>query len=347
MIPPSVPERVDLLIGEMERRRFLCAMSASVLAMPRIAAGQPLGKIHRVGMLNVTASSRPINEQFAPGVIVSRLRELGWEEGRNLSIDYRFSESPDAMSHLSGALIASKPDVVIALGPFPAHALKDATQTIPIVLGAVADPVGRGLVSSLARPGGNITGVSHLVGAGVAGKPAELVREFRPRAQRVAWLINPTNPIFRTGVMDQTIENVRRIRISVQLVEAASAAALPTAFEAAARARADGLVVTADAIFNSAQETIVKLAEKHKLPTVYPHRYFVEKGGLISYGANFVEIYRRTADYTDKILRGAKPGDLPIEQPTTFEMVVNARTARALGLTIPASVRLRADQVIE
>jgi ABC-type uncharacterized transport system substrate-binding protein len=329
----------------MDRRRFLYTMSVGILGAPFVAEAQLPGKIYRVGMLIV--DSRPISEQLPARAITSRLRELGWEHGRNISIDYQSTESSDAVVELSKSLVASQPDVLVALGPFPAHALRDLTQTIPIVLGGVADPVGRGLVPSLARPGGNITGVSHWVGAGTAGKPAELLRDFVPGAQRIAWLINPENPIYQTGVMDRTIENVARLKISIQLARATSAAGLPAAFDAAVRGRTEGLVVTADAIFNAASGAIVKLAAKHKLPAVYPNRGFVDKGGLISYGANFVEVYRRVADYTDKILRGAKPADLPIEQPTTFEMVVNAKTAKALGLTVPASVRLRADQVLE
>jgi putative ABC transport system substrate-binding protein len=327
----------------ISRGAFIAGVTAIVMA--RRADAQSTAKVYRVGMLGV--DRRPTNEQLAPGVIASKLRELGWEEGRNLSIDYRFTESPDAMPQLSTSLIASKPDVLVALGPFPAHALKDATQTIPIVLAAVADPVGRGLVPSLARPGGNITGVSHYVGSSMGGKPAELLKEFVPRTQRLAWLINPANPIYRTGALERTIDQVNKLKVSVHRMEARSAAELPAAFEAAVRARVDGLVVTADSLFNSERDTIVKFAAKQKLPAWYPHRWFVDGGGLISYGANFLEVYRRVAVYVDKILRGAKPADLPIEQPTTFEMVVNLKTAKALGLTVPPSVLLRADQVIE
>jgi putative ABC transport system substrate-binding protein len=244
-------------------------------------------------------------------------------------------------------LIALKPDVLIALGPFAAHALKSATQTIPIVFDAVADPVGRGLVPSLARPGGNMTGVSHYVGAGMGAKPAELLKEFAPRTQRVAWLINPVNPIYRTGVLEQLDEDLKRLKLSRSVVEAKAAPDLPGAFDAAMRARADGLVVTVEYLFSIEWQTVVKLAAKHQLPAAYPHRAFVNGGGLISYGPNFVEVARRTAVYVDKILRGARPADLPIEQPTLFEMCVNRKTATDLGLTIPPSVLLRADHIIE
>jgi putative ABC transport system substrate-binding protein len=328
----------------ISRRAVIAGIAAIVMACR--ADAQSPAKVYRLGVLVV--GRRPTIEALARSPIVSKLRELGWEEGRNLSIDYRYTESPDALPQLSAGLIASQPDVLIALGPFPAHALKDATQTIPIVFGGVADPVGRGLVPSLARPGGNVTGVSHYVGPGMEGKPVELLKELVPRAQRIASLINPANPIYRTGVFERVSERVsRELKVSVQRIEARSAAELPAAFEAAVRARADGLVVTAEALFYSERDTIVKLAAKHKLPATYPRREFVEAGGLISYGANFAEIYRRVAVYVDKILRGAKPADLPIEQPTTFELVVNLKTAKALGLTVPPPVLLRADEIIE
>lgn len=324
---------------------LVAGLTFGILAAPLVAEAQQAGRLYRLGMLGV--DRRPSNEQPTPRIIVGKLRELGWEEGRNLGIDYRFTASPDALPQLSMSLIASKPDVLVALGPFAAHALKDATQTIPIVFDAVADPVGRGLVTGLARPAGNITGVSHYVGPSMGLKPAEILKEFVPRAQRMAWLINPANSIYRTGVLEGRREELKRLKLSLELVEARSAADLSPAFEAAARGRADGLVVTADSIFSTERQTIVKLAEKHKLPVAYPHRWFVEVGGLISYGPNFGEVARRTAVYVDKILRGAKPADLPIEQPTTFEMVVNLKTAKALGLTVPPSILVRADQVIE
>jgi putative ABC transport system substrate-binding protein len=328
----------------ISRRAVIAGIAAIVMA--RQADAQSPGKVYRLGVLVV--GRRPTNEVLAQSPIASKLRELGWEEGRNLSVDYRYAESPDALPKLSAGLVTSKVDVLIALGPFPAHALKDATQTIPIVFGGVADPVGRGLVPSLARPGGNITGVSHFVGPGMGGKPAELLTELVPRARRIAFLIDPANPIYRTGVFERNSDLVmRELKVSVQRVEARSAAELPAAFEAAVRARADGLAVSADSVFYSELDTIVKLAAKHKLPATYPRREYVEAGGLISYGANFPAVFRRVAIYIDKILRGAKPADLPIEQPTTFEMVVNLKTAKALELTVPPSVLLRADQVIE
>ena len=312
----------------ISRGAFIASIAA--IAMVRRASAQPTTKVYRLGVLAV--GRRPSDEALGQAPLASKLRELGWEQGRNLSIDYYYTQSPDAVPQLAMSLIASKPDVLVAIGPFPAHALKDMTQTIPIVFVSVADPVGRGLVTSLARPGANMTGVSHYVGPNMGGKPAELLKEFVPRAQRIAWLINPTNPIYRTGVvMERNVEELSRLKLSLQKIEARSASDLPAAFEAAVRARADGLVVNLDSVFSSERDMIVKLAEKHKLPATYPQRAFVEAGGLISYGANFSELNRRAAVYIDKVLRGAKPADLPIEQPTTFEMVVNLKTAKPSG----------------
>ena len=329
----------------LTRRELFATCSTMLLAAPHLAEAQQAGKVYRVGMLGV--DRRPIKDQTIPATIVSKLRELGWEEGRNLGIDHRFVESPDALPPLSISLIAAKPDVLVALGPYAAHALKDATPTIPIVFYAVADPVGRGLVASLARPGGNITGVSHYVGASMAAKPAELLKELVPRAQRIAWLVNPANPIYRTRGMEQRREQLASRKLALHIVEARSAAELPAAFEAAVRGRADGLVVAADSVFSLERRSIVALAAKHRLPTSYPSRAYVETGGLISYSTSIVDVARRTAAYVDKVLRGTKPADLPIEQPTTFEMVLNVKTAKALGLTVPRSVLLRADHIIE
>lgn len=331
----------------IDRRSFIGSVALGVLAGPLGVDAQQAGKSYRLGVLVV--GRRSVSEPLVQSSIVSKLRELGWEEGRNLGIEHRYTESPDALPRLSGELIASKVDILIVLGPFPAHALKDATQTIPIVFGGVSDPVGRGLVPSLARPGGNI-GVSHYVGPGMEGKLPELLKELVPRAQRLASLINPANPIYRTNAQElaQLRERVsRQLKISLVQVEARSAAEVPTAFEAAVRAKADGLIVTAGALFMAERDIIVKLAARHKLPAMYFRREFVEASGLISYGANFAGVYRRVADYVDKILRGAKPADLPIEQPAVFELVVNVRTAKALGITPPPSLLLRADQVIE
>ena len=321
-------------------------LALGLLAAPLAAAAQQAGKVYRLGVLLVgrQQGAETIRQRFS-----ERLRELGWQPDRNLTIDVRYTDATERLGELAAGLVASMPDVLIAVGPYAAQTLKEATQTVPIVFAQVADPVGRGLVASLARPGGNITGVSHLVGPGTAGKPAQLLKELVPRAERFAYLINPVNPIWRTSVnLQQTLSLMaRELKISVQAVEARSVDEVPPAIEAAVRARADGLIVTADAVFPAVLETIVGLVAKHRLPTHYPGRGYVEAGGLMSYGANFRAVDRRAADYVDKVLRGTKPAELPIEQPTRFELVINRKTAKALGLTIPPSLLLQADQVIE
>jgi putative ABC transport system substrate-binding protein len=330
----------------MISRRSVLLVGAATWAGQLAAKLQAAERVYRVGLLNV--GRRPTSDMLAQGPIVSKLRELGWEEGRNLTIEYSYTESVESVRQLARDVVASKPDVLVALGPFPAHALKDATQTIPIVFGAVSDPVGRGLVSSISRPDGNITGISHYVGPMVSSKSVELLRQILPRAQRVAWLINPANPVFLDGEVErQRADDLRRLNLSLLRIEARSADALSSAFETAARGRADAVIVTADAIFSSERDRIVKLADKYKLPAAYTWRGFVDAGGLVSYGADIADVYRRTAVYVDRVLRGAKPADLPIEQPTNFELAVNLKTARALKITIPRAVLLQATAIIE
>ena len=272
---------------------------------------------------------------------------MGWQEGRNLSIDFRHTIAVDRTDELAASLVAAKPDVLIGIGPYPAHSLKDATRTIPIVLAAIADPVGRGLVASLARPGGNITGVSHLTGTGFSGKERQILMEFLPRADRFAFLMNPANPAWKTSSLRERVDVLRREqKITLDIVEARTVDDIPAAIGAAARLGAKGLIVSADSVFAAALNSIVELAAKHNLPAIYPDRSYVTAGGLVSYGTDYPAVFRRSADYVDKILRGTIPAELPIEQPTKFELLINLKTAKALGLTIPPSLLQRADQVI-
>jgi putative ABC transport system substrate-binding protein len=330
----------------LSRRRFMQSVSVSLLASSRVAEAQPSGRVYKLGVLLL---GRQANAEVVRKAFADRLRELGWQEDRNLTIDVRYTDAQDRLRELASSLVGSTPDVLIAIGPYPAHNLKEATQAIPIVFAQVADPVGRGLVPSLGRPGGNITGVSHYVGTGMAGKPAQLLKELLPRAERLAWLINPNNQLWRTtlNLQEGLAVVARELKISAQAVEARTVDEVPAAIEAAARARADGLIVNADSVFSTVRDTIVRLTAKHRLPTHYPSREYVEAGGLMSYAANFRVVNRRAAEYVDKVLRGTKPADLPVEQPSNFELVINLKTARTLGLTIPPSLLLRADQVLE
>lgn len=328
----------------MKRRAFLSG-TAILCAFPRIVEAQRASRVYRLGILAV---DRQPGADRLKGLYSARLSELGWQEGPNITIDLRYSENTEQVPELAAKLVAAKPDVVIAIGPYSAHALKNATTTIPIVFFAVADPVGRGLVPSLSRPGGNITGVSHFVGTGVGGKSTQVLKELVPRAARFAFLTNPSNPAYRVRRLADDLAAIgRELRVIYQIIEARSVDEILVAIESASRWRADGLIVTPDPVFTTERDTIIANMAKHGLPAVYPDRFYVQRGGLVSYGTDFVALLRRSGDYVDKILRGASPADLPIEQPTHFELALNVKTAKSLGLTIPPSLLLRADHVIE
>lgn len=325
------------------------AVLAAVLALAMFATppgghAQQAGKVHRLGVLLV---GEPELAERLRQLYSKRLSELGWQEGRNLSIDFRQTIAADRTGELATSLVAAKPDVVIAIGAYPAHSLRNATQTIPIVLAAVADPVGRGLVASLARPGGNITGVSHLTDTGFSLKELQILMELLPRAERFAFLRNPANPLWKTVSPLPERLDVSNRKITLEIVDARTVDDVPAAIEAAARLGIKGLIVSADPVFATAQKRIVEIVAKHNLPAIYPDRTYVAAGGLVAYGTDLSSVFRRSADYVDKILRGTKPADLPIERPTKFELVINLKIAKVLDLTIPQSVLVRADHLIE
>ena len=328
------------------RRWLITCLPLATLVAPLAAAAQQQGKMYRLGILVI---DRPQRAEFFKQVYSKRLSELGWHDGRNLGIDLRSTDSADRAAELAASLVAVNPHVLVAIGPYAAHSVKEATRTIPTVFAAVADPVGRGLVTSLARPGGNITGVSHLVGTGRGHKSAQLLKECVPNAQRIAMLINPANPFFGTSetLPEDRRLHVRELALTINYVEARTIDDISPALDAAARSRADAVIIAPDSVFSAARETIISLVAKHKLPAVYPDRAYVQAGGLLSYSTDFIALFRRSADYVDKIFRGTRPSDLPIEQPTKFELAINLQTAKALGLTIPRSLLLRADHVIE
>ena len=300
-------------------------------------------KAARVGLL--TSSTE---ENFAPNIKVFRaaLRELGWVDGQTLTIEARYArERYDQLPDLAAALVTLDVDMIVALASPAIQAAKRATTTIPIVIETLGDAVSTGLVSSLARPGGNVTGVSGF-SPELSGKRLELIRELLPRATRVALLANRPNPA-TTAVLHATEAAAHQMRVQLLVADVASIAALTTAFETIVRQRSEAFVVAADPMLFSQRQQIVELAARHRLPAVYEYRLFAELGGLLSYGPESSERFRRAAVYVDRILRGARPGDLPVEQPSTFELVLNLPTARRLRLTIPPSVRLRADHAIE
>ena len=276
------------------------------------------------------------------------LRDHGWIVGKNLIIDDRYFEShPERAPALAAELIALKPDLLFAGNHLAAAALKSATATIPIVFAAVADPVGLGLVQSLSHPGGNITGFTDQVAGGWIAKRIEVLKELVPSASKIALLINPSDPLHRLRLTDEVPRAAQSLGVTLLTVEATTADELDTAFASATAQHADAIMVFGSPLTFQHAPRVIALAAKHHLPANYHARQFATNGGLIVYGPDYADVFRRAGGYVDKILKGAKPSDLPVEQPTKFELVINMKTAKALGLTVPTSLLLRADEVIE
>jgi ABC-type uncharacterized transport system substrate-binding protein len=274
------------------------------------------------------------------------LRELGYKEGQNLEIVYRSSDGRDQrFPGLASELVRLQVDLILTRGTPAALAAKSATRTIPVVMAASGDPVGSGLVASLGRPGGNVTGLS-LYNVEIYAKRVELLRELVPRLTRIAGLFNMSNPIlpFQWKEVERA---ARSLGIQPQLLDVRRPEDLPRAFDAAAKQRAEALIVGLDGVTQGNLRPIAELAAKQRLPSIYGAKEYVDVGGLITYGVSDLDMYRQAASFVDKIFKGAKPGDLPVEQPTKFELVINLKTAKALGLTIPPSLLQRVDQVIE
>lgn len=302
---------------------------------------QQAEKVYRIGLLGLSSRS----DVTALAALHQGLRDLGYQEGKNLVIEYRWAEGRyDRLPALADELVRLKVDVLVTYATPGARAAKQATTTIPVVVASMGDAVALGIVSNLARPGGNITG-SQSQFPEVMGKRIEMLREAIPRLARVAVLFNPANPALPPAlkVMEVT---ARSLAIELQLIEAASPQDFGSAFAAMAQRRSEGFVVADDPVLRSHGRAIAELAAKRRLPSVGEREYAVD-GGLLAYAVNRHELWRRTAILIDKILKGTKPGDLPVEQPTKYDLVVNMRTAKLLGLTIPSSLLLRADQVIE
>ena len=327
----------------MDRRRFLLTSLAGALVAPLAATAQPAKKIPRIGFLATPAA------EVIKGRVVAfeqALRELGYVSGKSIIIEYRYADGRfERLSNLATELVRLRVDILVAVGANAAHAAKNATTVIPIVIGNAADPVGTGLVTNLARPGGNITGLSDF-NLGVVTKRVELLKEVVPTASRVAVLLNPDNPT--NPLQLKEIQAVApALGVTLLPLEAAEPDDLDRAFAVMRNERPEALIVLGDLMFGTHRRRIADLAIKGRLPTIWAVGENVKVGGLMSYGTNFDDLYRRAAGYVDRILKGAKPGDLPVEQPTKFELVINLKTAKALGLTIPPSLLLRADQVIE
>jgi putative ABC transport system substrate-binding protein len=331
----------------MTSRRALLGGAVAVLAAPRVTWAQPTAKVPRVGYLSGGWARDPVS--LSGEAFRQRLRDLGYVEGRNMILDYRFAEGRlDRYPHLVAELVRFPVDVIVAPGTAAAQAARKATATIPIVIVLAGNPVGDGLIASFARPGGNVTGTTS-VAADIAGKYLELLREAVPTISRVAVLWNPLTPP-HTAHVKQTEAAARTLGLTVQPVSARRPDEIAGAFAAMARAQADALIVLSDAMFDGSRRERMRIADlvtKGRLPTMYTTRELTQEGGLMSYGPSQPDLFRRAAGYVDKILKGAKPTDLPVEQPTKFELVINLKTAEALGLTIPPSVLARADEIIQ
>ena len=322
----------------MDRRTFL-GVTLGTLAAPLAAGAQQAGRIPRIGILRPGSPPDPLVEAFRQG-----LHELGYAEGRNISIEYRWAEGRDErLPSLAADLVRLQVDVIVAGAA--AMAAKQATKDIPIVMPlGFSDPVKVGLVASLGRPGGNVTGLTSL-SEELPGKWMELIKETLPRVSRVAVLWDPVGDPNQVRVSELA---ARSLDVRLQVLKVGRPDGIDGAFIGAKENHAGALIVLGSPIFYAHRPRLIELAARHRLPTIYPQREFVAgSGGLMSYGADYRDQFRRAATYVDKILKGAKPADLPIEQPTKFELVINLKTAKALGLTIPPSVLGRADQVIE
>ncbi len=334
----------------MDRRAFIGTLTSGLLAVPLAAEAEPAGKVHRIGFLSPSSPSDPerVASPFGErGLAAFRqgLRDLGYVEGQNITIEPRWAEGRfERLPDLAAELVRLKVDVIVSVVTQASLAAKNATRTIPIVMVAAGDPLGSGLVANLARPGGNVTGPSSMY-ADLAGKQLELLMKTTPKVSRVAVLWNPANAVWQAQMLRQTEGAARALRLQLQLLEARG----PDELEGAAmtRERASALLVQVDVIFALHARRMADLAAKRRVPAMYGAREHVEAGGLMSYAPNVLDLFRRAATYVDKILKGAQPGDLPVEQPTKFELVINRKTAKALGLTIPQSLLQRADQVIE
>ena len=326
----------------MKRREFITLLGGAVAAWPLAARAQQPGRLRTIGFLGPNTHSAA-SEWVA--VLVKRLRELGWTEGRTITIEYRWAEGrEERFAEIAAELVRLNADVIVTSGTQAVMASKNATSVIPIVFATAGDPVGSGLVASLARPGGNITGLATLANE-LAGKRLELLREVVPGLRRLAIMGNVGNP-FTVLELGDVQAAARTLGLEVVMLEIRRAQDLAPAFHAL-KSRADALYVCTDALANTNRIRINIAAVGERLPTMHGSRDYVEAGGLISYGPNFPDLFRRAGDLVDKILRGAKPADLPVEQPTKFDLVVNLTTAKALGLTVPPNLLARADEVIE
>jgi len=327
----------------IDRRAFIRGIALSVLVAPLAAEAQTARKVYRIGALEVVPVGRNAANLAA---FRQGLRELGYVEGQNLVIEYRSADGrAERFPDLAIELVRLKVDVIVTRGTPAALAAKQATGTIPIVMASSGDPLGTGIVASLAHPGGNVTGLSAFA-TEIQGKQLEVLREMVPQVARIAFLFNMSNPVLQAQWKEGE-PAARSVGLQPQLLDVRTVRDLEPAFEAAVRQRARAVIVGIDALTQAHRGQIVEALAKRHLAAISREREFADAGGLMSYGIHYVDSYRRAATYVDKILKGAKPADLPVEQPTKFELVINLKTAQTLGLTIPQSLLVRADEIIQ
>jgi ABC-type uncharacterized transport system substrate-binding protein len=324
----------------MIRRREFITLFGGAAAWPLAARAQQPAKVYRIGVFN--AGSAPVNWL----VFANRLRELGWVEGKNVVFEYHYAENQlDRLPELAADLVRRDVNLIVGIGTLAPLAAKQATSTIPIVMAAAGDPLGSGLVASLARPGGNVTGMS-LMAPDLGGKRLELLKEVLRRLARVAVLWNSANP-YSALVFKETQAASWTLGIEIQSLEVRAPDDFDVAFEAARRQRPDALITVEDPLTVNHRQRVADFTAEQQLPSLHGVREFAAAGGLMSYGASLADLFWRAAGYVDKVLRGAKPADLPVQQPSKFELVINLKTAKALGLELPPTLLARADEVIE
>jgi ABC-type uncharacterized transport system substrate-binding protein len=330
----------------VKRREFVTLLGSSVAAWPLASRAQPSGPVRRIGVLTGLAEGDVETSQYI-AAFRDALQDLGWRDGQNVRIDYRWAAGdPERIRSYAAEMARLAPDVIFVTSPTALSEMIQATGTIPIVFVQVADPVAGGYVASLANPGGNVTGFTSFEDT-MASKWLELLSEMVPRLTKVAIFRNPAAFSASTYILNRLERGAQSLGVKLLAFDVRSASEIDQAFESIGRESPDGLIAMPDAIFTANREKIVALAAQLRLPAVYYYRYYAASGGLMSYGPNAADFYKRAASYVDRILKGAKPANLPVEQPTKFELVVNLKTARALGLVVPPGLLLRADEVIE
>jgi putative ABC transport system substrate-binding protein len=327
------------------RRRALIVAAGTLLIAPLSSVAQQSPRVRRIGVITTRARPLALETDYL-GAWIPRLRELGYLEGRDFSVEWRFADgNNERLPELASELVRLQPDLILAAGTPAARAMQKATSTIPIVIAGVADPVGFGLVASLSRPGGNITGTA-IMATDVSVKSLEYLLAFVPDLNEVAVLLNPTNPIDSVALR-QIQASAAPLGVHIVAFEASNPGQIDAAFGAIAKSRIGALILAPDPFLVNQARQVVELATRSRLPAIYPFRPFVEAGGLMCYGQNIYENFRVAANYMDRIFKGGRPGDLPVEQPMQLEFVLNRKAAETIGLKIPQAIRLRADKVID